>query len=188
MVGIAQLARAPDCGSGGHRFESDYPPHNLREWWWDIAKSVRHRTLTPAFAGSSPAIPAKQTLLIEYGPLAQSVEHLTFNQVVRRSNRRWLTITILSELFMFAVIVKLRSRWILLRSFIFVRMLRSYKDFPVSWLNIVFWASSLKLLNTALPNNIVEISSFKLFVSVFIVSAVNKCSACSTPKLSIYEI
>ena len=31
MVGIAQLARAPDCGSGGHRFESDYPPHNLRE-------------------------------------------------------------------------------------------------------------------------------------------------------------
>ena len=27
MVGIAQLARAPDCGSGGHRFDSDYPPH-----------------------------------------------------------------------------------------------------------------------------------------------------------------
>ena len=27
MVGIAQLVRAPDCGSGGRRFESDYPPH-----------------------------------------------------------------------------------------------------------------------------------------------------------------
>ena len=24
---IAQLVRAPDCGSGGRRFESDYPPH-----------------------------------------------------------------------------------------------------------------------------------------------------------------
>ena len=29
MVGIAQLVRAPDCGSGGHRFESDYPPHYI---------------------------------------------------------------------------------------------------------------------------------------------------------------
>ena len=27
MVDIAQLVRAPDCGSGGRRFESDYPPH-----------------------------------------------------------------------------------------------------------------------------------------------------------------
>lgn len=26
MVDIAQLARAPDCGSGGRRFETDYPP------------------------------------------------------------------------------------------------------------------------------------------------------------------
>ena len=28
MVDIAQLARAPDCGSGGRRFEPDYPPHS----------------------------------------------------------------------------------------------------------------------------------------------------------------
>ena len=27
MVGIAQLVRAPGCGPGGHRFDSDYPPH-----------------------------------------------------------------------------------------------------------------------------------------------------------------
>ena len=27
LVDIAQLVRAPDCGSGGRRFESDYPPH-----------------------------------------------------------------------------------------------------------------------------------------------------------------
>ena len=26
MVGVAQLVRAPDCGSGGCRFKSDRPP------------------------------------------------------------------------------------------------------------------------------------------------------------------
>ena len=45
--------------------------------------------------------------LFVYDPLAQSVEHLTFNQGVRGSNPRWLTITVLSELFMFAITVKL---------------------------------------------------------------------------------
>ena len=47
---------------------------------------VRHGTLTPAFVGSSPATPA-----ICYDPLAQSVEHLTFNQRVRGSNPRRVT-------------------------------------------------------------------------------------------------
>jgi hypothetical protein len=28
MVVVAQLVRAPDCGSGGRRFETDLPPHN----------------------------------------------------------------------------------------------------------------------------------------------------------------
>ena len=27
LVDIAQLVRAPGCGPGGRRFESDYPPH-----------------------------------------------------------------------------------------------------------------------------------------------------------------
>ena len=27
MVVVAQLVRAPDCGSGGRRFETDLPPH-----------------------------------------------------------------------------------------------------------------------------------------------------------------
>ncbi len=47
------LARVPDLGSGGRRFESCHP---------DL-----------------------------YGSLAQSVEHLTFNQVVPGSNPGWLS-------------------------------------------------------------------------------------------------
>src|SRR4029079_16448734 len=35
MVGVAQLVRAPDCGSGGRGFETRHPPHapseNVRE-------------------------------------------------------------------------------------------------------------------------------------------------------------
>jgi hypothetical protein len=27
MVGVAQLVRAPDCGSGGRGFETRHPPH-----------------------------------------------------------------------------------------------------------------------------------------------------------------
>ncbi len=31
MVVVAQLVRAPDCGSGGRRFDPDHPPKKLRE-------------------------------------------------------------------------------------------------------------------------------------------------------------
>ena len=51
-----------------------------------IAKRPRQRTLTPSFDGSSPSTPATND------PLAQAVEHLTFNQGVRSSNLRWVTI------------------------------------------------------------------------------------------------
>ena len=47
---------------------------------------VRHETLTLAFVGSNPAIPANN-----YDPLAQLVEHMTFNHGVPRSNRGWVT-------------------------------------------------------------------------------------------------
>ena len=48
-------------------------------------QAVRHGILIPASEGSNPSTPAI------YGPLAQSVEHLTFNQVVPRSIRGWIT-------------------------------------------------------------------------------------------------
>ena len=49
------------------------------------SQAVRHETLTLAFVGSNPAIPAK------CDPLAQLVEHMTFNHGVPRSNRGWVT-------------------------------------------------------------------------------------------------
>ena len=71
VVGIAQLVRAPDCGSGGHRFDSDYPPHFFyihfgvnqaiicKNSILGCRQAVRHSTLTAAFVGSNPATPAK---------------------------------------------------------------------------------------------------------------------------------
>ena len=58
---------------------------------WGVAKWLRHRILIPAFVGSNPATPASFWQQILVGPLAQSVEHLIFNQGVRSSSLRWTT-------------------------------------------------------------------------------------------------
>ncbi len=57
MVGIAQLVSASDCGSEGRGFESHYPPFLLQCRMLGYRQGVRHRTLTPTFAGSNPASP-----------------------------------------------------------------------------------------------------------------------------------
>ena len=49
-------------------------------------QAVRHQTLTLAFVGSNPAIPARN-----FDPLAQPVEQLPFKQWVRGSSPRRVT-------------------------------------------------------------------------------------------------
>ena len=96
MVGIVQLVRMPGCGPGGRGFESHRSPHFFCGGTrWGVAKWLRHRILIPAFAGSNPATPATGFyFLYRDDPLAQAVEHLTFNQGVRSSNLRRVTIFI----------------------------------------------------------------------------------------------
>ena len=71
--GCSSVGRASDCGSECRGFESRHPPHKpLRRKGRSVrsgpllleparlgcSQVVRHGTLTPAFAGSSPATPA----------------------------------------------------------------------------------------------------------------------------------
>ena len=106
MVGVAQLVRAPDCGSGCRGFESLYPPHR-RSGIGKRSQSlisfsaqgcrqvVRQGTLTPSSAGSSPAVPATPSFVADVinipDPVAQSAEQLPFKQWVRGSNPRRVT-------------------------------------------------------------------------------------------------
>ena len=67
---------------------------------------VEQRTENPRVAGSIPALGifvARSNEIIEYGRVAQLVEHLTFNQVVRGSNPRTLIVE-QAELLVFFII------------------------------------------------------------------------------------
>ena len=62
MVDVAQLVRAPVCGTGGREFESHLPPHLFSTiflfYILDCSQAVRHQTLTLACASSNLASPA----------------------------------------------------------------------------------------------------------------------------------
>ena len=88
MVGIAQLVRVPGCGPGGRGFEPHYSPHFFLLFAGTLGcrQAARHGTLTPAFARFESCHPS------HFDPLAQLVEHLTFNQGAWGSNPQWVTI------------------------------------------------------------------------------------------------
>ena len=49
MVEVAQLVRAPDCGSGGRGFKPHLPPHLYLIYLMGRRQAVRQRTLDPPF-------------------------------------------------------------------------------------------------------------------------------------------
>ena len=102
LVGVAQLVRAPDCGSGCRGFESHLPPQT------EVRGSGLPRS--PAFfpIGASPSGKARDfDSLIRwfessrpshfpfqnriFDSVAQSVEQLPFKPWVRGSSPRWVT-------------------------------------------------------------------------------------------------
>ena len=65
MVDIAQLVRAPVCGTGGRGFESHFPPHYVINGYILIlgcSQAVRHQTLTLACVCSNPTSPTKESI------------------------------------------------------------------------------------------------------------------------------
>ena len=85
---------APDCGSGGPGFDSRWPPFLCREIFLVLAflratRSVNSFDLGPSPSGKAQAFDACSRWFESnwpcYETLAQSVEHLTFNQVVAGS-------------------------------------------------------------------------------------------------------
>ena len=85
---------APDCGSGGPGFDSRWPPFLCREIILVLAflratRCVNSFDLGPSPSGKAQAFDACSRWFESnwpcYETLAQSVEHLTFNQVVAGS-------------------------------------------------------------------------------------------------------
>ena len=114
---IPEWPKGADCKSVATRFGGSNPPPSIKQLYIDtiagwsslearrahnpkvigsnpipathaqIAQLVEQRTENPRVAGSIPALG-----IFFYGVLAQVVEHLTFNQVVRGSSPRCLMI------------------------------------------------------------------------------------------------
>ena len=88
VVGIAQLVRAPDCGSGGRGFDSHYSPHIFLL----ISRSIGVSPSGKARDFDSRIRKVRILPPQPSDPLAQSVEHLTFNQGAWGSSPQWITI------------------------------------------------------------------------------------------------
>ena len=84
--GVAKWSNAADCKSvlSGSMVQIHLPPPLLVWLVLPRSQAVRHHTLTVACASSNLAEAAIFKIL--YVPLAQLVEHLTFNQRVTDSN------------------------------------------------------------------------------------------------------
>ena len=92
MAGLAQLVRAPDCGPGGREFDSLSPPHLFTLGCRQVVKAPDFDSGIRRFKSCHPSHTSGNKLHIRHlGPLAQSVEHLIFNQGVRSSSLRWTT-------------------------------------------------------------------------------------------------
>ncbi len=91
MVGVVQLVRASVCGTECRGFESHYPPHFLLnvEIVWGYSQVGKAPDFDSGMRRFESCYPCHFLLC---GPLAQSAEHLTFNQVVPGSTPGWLTI------------------------------------------------------------------------------------------------
>ena len=80
-----EVVNALDCGSDIRGFDSHQSPHK-KMGYGQVVKASDFDSVIPSSNLGSPAI------FYDYDPLAQLVEHLTFNQRVRRSNRLRVTI------------------------------------------------------------------------------------------------
>ena len=89
VVGIAQLVRVPGCGPGGRGFEPHYSPHFFRcrmQGTVGVSPSGKARDFDSRIRKVRILPPQP------FDPLAQLVEHLTFNQGAWGSSPQWVTI------------------------------------------------------------------------------------------------
>ena len=88
VVGIAQLVRVPGCGPGGRGFEPHYSPHFFAAGCRDVGVSPSGKARDFDSRIRKVRILPPQP----FDPLAQLVEHLTFNQGAWGSSPQWVTI------------------------------------------------------------------------------------------------